>query len=175
MHIAAPSPKAAGSACQVEEAFILKVLRELVDQEILKKEEVSSELESQLEALWDLCVDDATAQAVVRFRGLEILLQASSSGEGRVAEAALGAVANVCSHWVAKPPHELTDVGQIAVAVINILATPDAAVAEQALRIVFTLLCCTDAPKATLWCAASVERYMFVVESSLRWGAVLTS
>ncbi|CAE7188754.1 CML13, partial [Symbiodinium microadriaticum] len=176
--------EAAGSACQVEEAFILKVcnvlqsitvitdshnaqsplekvLRELVDQEILKKEEVSSELESQLEALWDLCVDDATAQAV-----------ASSSGEGRVAEAALGAVANVCSHWVAKPPHELTDVGQIAVAVINILATPDAAVAEQALRIVFTLLCCTDAPKATLWCAASVERYMFVVESSLRWGAV---
>eukprot|EP00439_Symbiodinium_sp_Y106_P083929 s211_g24.t1 len=172
MHIAAPSPKAAGT-CQVEEAFILKVLRDVVDQEILKKEEVSSELESQLEALWDLCVDDATAQAVVRFRGLEILLQASSSGEGRVAEAALGAVANVCSHWVAKPPHELADIGNIAGAAMNILATPDAAVAEQALRIVFTLLCCNDAPKATLWCATAVERYIFIVESSLRWGAAV--
>ncbi|CAE7320000.1 unnamed protein product [Symbiodinium sp. KB8] len=153
--------EAAGSACQVEEAFILKVLRELVDQEILKKEEVSSELESQLEALWDLCVDDATAQAVVRFRGLEILLQASSSGEGRVAEAALGAVANVCSHWVAKPPHELTDVGQIAVAVIK----PAGGV-----FCVDMLGSYTGAHiRQTL---GNDRRYMFVVESSLRWGAV---
>lgn len=36
--------------CQLEEAFLLKILRDLVNQQILKTEEASEELEQRLEA-----------------------------------------------------------------------------------------------------------------------------
>eukprot|EP00913_Durusdinium_trenchii_P028973 g27167.t1 len=111
--------------CHLDEAFLLKVLRDTVNQQILEKEEVQEDLEKRLEAIWDLSIELEAAQAICHFQGLSIFAEAAERGafKGRLSEICLGIVANVCTL--------LTPALDLATTALRALESFDASVALQ--------------------------------------------
>ncbi|CAJ1388368.1 unnamed protein product, partial [Effrenium voratum] len=157
--------------CQVEEAFLCKVLRDVVNQHILQKEQVEDDLGKHLEALWDLSADAACAEACCALRGAEILAQAAEAHDfaGRLPEVALGILANVSSHSLSE--ETLGSYDDLASTALKALAAADAAVCAQALRICCGLLC-SQRSLTLLWSPEAFERYIFALGNSLRWDVV---
>ncbi|CAK9054640.1 Probable polyamine transporter At3g13620, partial [Durusdinium trenchii] len=125
--------------CHLDEAFLLKVLRDTVNQQILEKEEVQEDLEKRLEAIWDLSIELEAAQAICHFQGLSIFAEAAERGafKGRLSEICLGIVANVCTL--------LTPALDLATTALRALESFDASVALQGLRIACALRLGNDA------------------------------
>ncbi|CAK9080919.1 unnamed protein product [Durusdinium trenchii] len=151
--------------CHLDEAFLLKVLRDTVNQQILEKEEVQEDLEKRLEAIWDLSIELEAAQAICHFQGLSIFAEAAERGafKGRLSEICLGIVANVCTL--------LTPALDLATTALRALESFDASVALQGLRIACALLCSRSSLQE-LWNDEALDRYLFALENSLRWGLV---
>lgn len=160
------------AGCQLEEAFLLKVLRDVVNQHILQKEEVEDDLERHLEALWDLSMEQQAAEIIQQFQGLKIFAEAAErlNFEGHLSEVLLGILANVCSHWRPGENPQLDDV-DLASTALKALESSDGLVAVQGLRISCSLLC-AQVSVSQLWSSGAVDRYLFALENSLRWDVV---
>lgn len=133
-------------------------------------------LEGQLEGLWDLCTDATTSAFLVSHSGIAVLAGAvaRTSGEGRLAEIALGILANVCSHKeVTTDAVRPADHAELCAAAIHGASSDDGLVVLQALRLIGALLCSPIARYCSgLWHSEAVGRYLYVLEHSLRWEVV---
>ena len=158
------------AGCQLEEAFLLKVLRQVVDQHILQKDEVQDDLERHLEALWDLSVEAQAAEIIQQFQGIKIFAQAAErlDFKGHLAEIFLGILANVSTHF--RPETETPQSEDFTIA-FKALRSSDGLVLVQALRISCSLLC-AKMLLSHFWSPAAIDCYIFALEHSLRWDVV---
>lgn len=186
---------APGSEALVDESFLLRVLRDLVDRHILPSQgspaqavvdeasreaqacEVSDEegFERRMESLWDLCVDPSTAAFVVEHRGVAVLAGAveRAGAAGRVAEICLGTLANICTHRAVAEALDVAEIADLMSGTLRGLSSSDGLTVLQTLRLSCALLCGPAAKKcAELLGEAAVERYLFSLEHSLRWEVV---
>eukprot|EP00434_Breviolum_minutum_P011148 symbB.v1.2.009836.t1/scaffold635.1/size178188/7 len=153
------------AGCQLEEAFLLKVLRQVVDQHILQKDEVQDDLERHLEALWDLSVEAQAAEIIQQFQGIKIFAQAAErlDFKGHLAEIFLGILANVSTHF--RPETETPQSEDFTIA-FKALRSSDGLVLVQALRISCSLLC-AKMLLSHFWSPAAIDCYIFALEHSL--------
>jgi len=193
-----------GECCDeavVDESFLLRVLRDLVDRHILPSATPSPEapavglassasevrgaqpledspddcFERRMESLWDLCVEPRTAAFVAAHRGLAVLAGTvqQTTGEGRAAEICLGTLANICAHRAVAEGFCATDFSDLTNATLRGLSSSDGLAVVQALRLACALLCGPAAHGCLeLLAEAAIERYLFCLEHSLRWEVV---
>lgn len=176
-----------GPELLVDESFLLRVLRDVMQKYILSATDVADcgdqtsepadDLAGRLETLWDLCVDRRTAAFLVSNKAAsilpEVVLRAQATDDTRSAEVCLGVLGNICSH--AKVAVALTDgeTTPICGAVLGSLNCADGAVVLQALRLACALLTGPLAGKCGgLWSETAITRYLFVLENALLWDAV---
>lgn len=170
----------------MDESFLLRVLRDIVNRHILicaensEQEETQAtldpdDLEQRMESLWDLCVDPGTAAFVVANRGITVLGEATgqSRGEGRLAEICLGTLANLSTHHAVVQALSDSDLAALCAAAVYALESRDGLVVLQALRVACALLCGPVARRCRgCWDEASVSCYIYALEHSLRWEVV---
>lgn len=176
----------------VDESFVLRVLRDVVDRHVRavpvnsdcpEGETKSSgdaqsdtgELEGRMEAFWDLCADPDTSAFVVKHRGISVLQEAAerNNAEGRCAEIALGTLANIAAHRGLAQALLPGDAAALTSAVMLGIRSQDGLVVIQALRLMCCLLCGQAAGShPELWSDQSVTYVLFVLENSLRWEAL---
>eukprot|EP00927_Polykrikos_kofoidii_P055290 TRINITY_DN49566_c0_g1_i1.p1 TRINITY_DN49566_c0_g1~~TRINITY_DN49566_c0_g1_i1.p1 ORF type:complete len:491 (+),score=91.36 TRINITY_DN49566_c0_g1_i1:107-1579(+) len=165
--LAPASDVVVGQGLLVEESFLLRVLRDVVDRRILageggcRKSLTSQELAAnddllgRLEGLWDLCVDSATAAFLTQNRAVAILTTAAAkagaaiqsavaddaSTDVRCAEIFLGTLANICSHSKVVATFGEDDLSTLQASALESIASVHGVVVVQALRLAFALLC----------------------------------
>jgi len=186
-HVDDDEPATANATALVDESFLLRVLRDIVECRILPSRsaekdgehatQLDEHLERRMEALWDLCVDAGTADFVARHRGVAVLAEAAerAQGEGRVAEVCFGTLANICAHraLVLSALAASSDLHDLLRAILRGLRTQDGLSVLQALRVTCALLCGPLAEAcADLWSEVAISCYIFALEHSLRWEVV---
>eukprot|EP00811_Abedinium_folium_P034331 NODE_7220_length_1598_cov_8.684568.p1 GENE.NODE_7220_length_1598_cov_8.684568~~NODE_7220_length_1598_cov_8.684568.p1 ORF type:complete len:476 (+),score=135.42 NODE_7220_length_1598_cov_8.684568:127-1554(+) len=187
-----PCGRAESPELAIDHALLLSTLRGLVQRFIvLRRVEgtgdgnagmLDKDLDAQLEALWDLCVDPRTAAFLVKHHAVAVLtetvphaLEAEDDG-ARCAEVCLGALGNICSHHAVVASLIPDDIAALASTAVVALHSPCGSIVLQALRVSCALLGGPCARRvAVLWDQATVARYMLVLENSLLWEAVQLS